>query len=459
MERTEPDRYLITRNGIYFYRRRVPKVVAALDERQPMIRASLRTRDLAKARALRDGYERADDELWGALLSSDSAEAAKQRYEAAVRRVAALGFTYRTTMEILQGETGAQILERLRVLLEHRPNSPETNAVLGVVERPSVRLSEAFKLYVEKIAASELTNKSDEQRRSWLKVKNRALKNFTKLVGDKPIGEVTRADALRLYDLWAERIAPPADKDGKRRRPTHTASSGNRDIGNMRVLYRKYHEHVGVENFVNPFDKLTFGEKHKRARRRPPFPTAWIAERILKPGALQALNDQARGIALAMIDAGARPSELANLPPERIVLDAPVPYIDIQTRADEDEDGPREVKTESSYRQVPLVGLALEAFRKHPQGFPRYRDRGSNLSAVLNKHFKAHGLFPTPRHKIYSLRHSFEDRMKVGGVDAELRAILMGHTSERPEYGQGGSLAWQRDQLLKIVLPFDPAIV
>lgn len=42
-------------------------------------------------------------------------------------------------MEILQGETGAQILDRLRVLLEHRPNSPETNAVWGVVERPSVR--------------------------------------------------------------------------------------------------------------------------------------------------------------------------------------------------------------------------------------------------------------------------------------------------------------------------------
>lgn len=458
METTEPNRYLITRNGIYFYRRRVPRVVADLDERQPTVRASLRTRDLAKARALRDGYERADDELWGALLCSDSAEAAKRRYEAAVLRVKALGFTYRTTMEILQGETGAQILDRLRVLLEHRPNSPETNAVLGVVERPSVRLSEAFKLYVDKIAASELTNKSDEQRRSWLKVKNRALKNFIRLVGDKPIGEVTRADALKLYDLWADRIAP-AEEDGKRRRPTHTASSGNRDIGNLRVLYRRYHEHLGVENFVNPFDKLIFGEKHKGARTRPPFPTAWIAERILAPGALRALNDQARGIALAMIDTGARPSELANLPPERIVLDAPVPYIDIRTRADEDEDGPCEVKTLSSYRQIPLVGLALEVFQKHPQGFPRYRDRGNKLSAVLNKHFKVHELFPTPRHKIYSLRHSFEDRMKVGGVDAELRAILMGHTSERPKYGQGGSLEWQRDQLLKIVLPFDPAIV
>ncbi|KOF22386.1 integrase [Ensifer adhaerens] len=459
MERTEPDRYLTTRNGIYFYKRRVPTLVVALDERQPIIRASLRTRDLAKARALRDGYERADDELWGALLCSDSAEAAKRRYEAAVRRVAALGFTYRTTMEIMQGETGAQILDRLRVLLEHKPNSPETNAVLGVVERPGVRLSEAFTVYVDKIAAPELTSKSDEQIRAWLKVKKRALKNFINLVGDKPIGEVTREDALRLYDLWSDRIAPPTDKEGKRRKPTHSASSGNRDIGNMRVLYQSYHEHLGVKNIDNPFDRLGFSDKHKKAKKRPPFPTDWITERILTADALGSLNDQARGIVLAMIDTGARPSELANLPPEKIVLNAPVPYIDIKTRLDEDEDGPREVKTVSSYRQIPLVGLALAVFRKHPNGFPRYRDHGSNLSATLNKHFKVHDLFPTERHKIYSLRHSFEDRMKVGGVDAELRMILMGHTSDRPEYGQGGSLEWQRDQLLRIALPFDPGIV
>ncbi|MET4691922.1 DUF6538 domain-containing protein [Sinorhizobium fredii] len=452
MERTEPDRYLTRRNGVYFYKRRVPKVVEALDERQPIVRTSLRTRDLAKARALRDGYERADDELWGALLCADSAEAARRRYDAAVRRVAALGFTYRTTMEILQGESGAQIVERLRALLEHRPNSPETNAVLGVVDRPAATLSEAFRLYTDKIAAPELRTKSQEQRDAWLKVKRRALNNFIELVGDKPIGEVTREDALRFYDLWADRIAP-ADL----RRTTHSASSGNRDIGNMRVLYREYHEHLQIRGVENPFDGLSFDEKFKKQRIRPPFPVEWIRERILAPGALATLNGDARGIVLAMVETGARPSELANLEPENIHLGGPVPYIAIETR--KDRKNPREVKTESSLREIPLVGAALAVFRKHPEGFPRYRDRGTALSAVLNKHFKTAKLFPTPKHKIYSLRHSFEDRMKVGGVDAELRTILMGHTSDRPEYGQGGSPEWQRDQLLRIALPFDPAVV
>ncbi|TIV94267.1 MAG: integrase, partial [Mesorhizobium sp.] len=83
----------------------------------------------------------------------------------------------------------------------------------------------------------------------------------------------------------------------------------------------------------------------------------------------------------------------------------------------------------------------------------------NNLSAALNAYFKENDLFPTPAHKIYSLRHSFEDRMKVGGIDAELRKIIMGHSIDRPDYGVGGTLEWRQENLMRIALPFDPAIV
>ncbi|KRB53792.1 integrase [Rhizobium sp. Root708] len=454
MDRTDPDRYLALRNGIYLYKRRVPKLLEDLDGRKPIVRRTLKTRDLAKARALRDGYERADDDLWGALLSTESGEGVRRRYEFAVRRVAAMGFTYRTTSEILQSETGAQILERLRALTEERPNSLQANAILGVVERPTTRLSEAFKLYVERIAAPELGTKSQEQKDSWLKVKKRALTNFITLVGDKPIGEVTRDDALKFYNFWADRISPLGDA---KKTATHKPTSGNRDIGNLRVLYKEYHEHLNVKVADNPFDKLTFSDKFKKARTRPPFTTEWITTRILVPGALAGLNEEARGIVLGMTDSGARPSELANIDEERIFLDAPVPYIRVEARLDAED--PRELKTTSSARNIPLVGVALAAFQKHPKGFPRYRNKGVALSACLLKHFKVNGLFPTKKHVIYSLRHSFEDRMKDAGIDTELRMILMGHSNSRPAYGVGGSLTWQRDELLKIVVPFDPSIV
>ncbi len=86
-----------------------------------------------------------------------------------------------------------------------------------------------------------------------------------------------------------------------------------------------------------------------------------------------------------------------------------------------------------------------------PMGFEKYRDRDNALSAVLLKWLKVNKLQETPAHTIYSVRHSFEDRMKEAGLDDELRRILMGHSIHRPKYGSGGDLKWRRDELRKIV--------
>jgi hypothetical protein len=68
-------------------------------------------------------------------------------------------------------------------------------------------------------------------------------------------------------------------------------------------------------------------------------------------------------------------------------------------------------------------------------------------------------LFPTPKHKIYSFRHTFEDRLKEAGIDEELRRILMDMPSTVRNTGSGGSLEWRQAELQKIELAFDPSIV
>jgi integrase len=70
-----------------------------------------------------------------------------------------------------------------------------------------------------------------------------------------------------------------------------------------------------------------------------------------------------------VLETGARPSEIINLSKARIVLDAEIPYIRIQAEG-------RLLKTDHSERDIPLVGLALEAMKRHPNGFPRYFDKG-----------------------------------------------------------------------------------
>jgi len=94
--------------------------------------------------------------------------------------------------------------------------------------------------------------------------------------------------------------------------------------------------------------------------------------------------------------------------------------------------------------------VALEAMRKAPDGFPNYFDNATALSNLLNRAFKARGLFPTPEHRLYSFRHSFEKRMLEAGLDYGLRCTLMGHQNNRPQYGDGGSLAFRKSELAKI---------
>ncbi|MRX31863.1 DUF6538 domain-containing protein [Aminobacter sp. MDW-2] len=446
--RNEQDRHLILRRGIYHYKRRVPAVVVDMDARSPHVRTSLKTADLALARSKRDALEAADDQLWAAMIADEPRVAAQARYKAAVKRVEAMGFSYQPASEIATADL-RDVVSRLEAVMDERTPVATNRAVLGTENVPPVTLTAAFKVYTDEIVHDELQGKSESQKRSWKKVKQRAVNNFVDLAGDKAMPDITRADGLKVYTYWLERIAP---KKGK---PTHKPTSGNRDLGNLRGLYESYHKHMGVEVKQNPFDGLGFAEKTKRSR--PPIPTEWIKAKLLAGDSLTGLNPQARGVLLAMIETGARPSELCNLQKTEIFLDVKVPYIRIEPR--EGHDNPREIKTESSVRSIPLVGVALAVFRAFPNGFPRYRDKENSLTTAINKYLRESELLPSDKHTFYSLRHSFEDRMKEGGLDEELRRGLMGHTIQRPKYGSGGALAWQRDELNKIALPFDPGIV
>jgi integrase len=398
------------------------------------------------ALAKRDILEAADNDLWGSLILDADVDGARLRYAVAKSRVEALGFSFKSNVDVVNDQI-EQIIKR--VLASHGQFRQVQRGITDATLTSTDTISEAFDIYCDKIMRSQLATKSKVQKASWKKVKKRAVTLFRKLIGDKPMAEITREDANKLYVHWLDRIAPTEGK------PSHTASIGNRDLGNLRVLFRKYFAYLGDKDRKNPFAGLSFAEKKKR--KRPPFPTDWIEKVILKVGALAGMNDEQRGIVLAIIETGARPSEICNLTAEAIVLHGPAPHLKIEPR--DDPDDPREIKTESSIRNVPLVGVALEVFKKHPNGFPRYREKEASLSAAANKYFRENRLLPTTKHKLYSLRHSFEDRMKEAGVDEELRRILMGHAIERPRYGIGGSLEWRRNELLKIELPFDPAIV
>lgn len=58
----------------------------------------------------------------------------------------------------------------------------------------------------------------------------------------------------------------------------------------------------------------------------------------------------------------------------------------------------------------------------------------------------------TSARSLYGLRHSFEDRMLMGGVDERIRRDLMGHGLKREKYGKGGDMEFVHGLMLPLAL-------
>lgn len=406
------------------------------------------SRDVARAR--RDALAEADDLYWSTLLSTmpdngsgisaNAASVALSRYQAARKRAMARGFVYIPADELVQNGSTDELVSRLKhVSTVSRYDEKETEAVLGIVETIAPKISTALETYFSFISTATLINKSDKQRKTYFKPKRRAVANFINQFGDLPMDRITRTHAREFHSWWTDRIKP---KDGSK---PLSADSANRDIGNLRNLYQEFWAYEGDETRENPFRNLRF--KEVVYKEIPPFSTEWVRTKVLVPGVLDGINSEAVLIIYAMIETGCRPSEIANLLPENIFIDHEVPHIQIRPRKD------RKLKTLSSARDIPLVGVSLEALKRAPKGFPHFQNRENLLSASLMKAFRSRDLFETENHRIYSFRHSFEKRMLEAQIDYGLRCILMGHSNTRPSYGDGGSLAYRRDELEKIVHP------
>jgi integrase len=155
------------------------------------------------------------------------------------------------------------------------------------------------------------------------------------------------------------------------------------------------------------------------------------------------LNAEARGIIYVVAEIGLRPSEVCNLDRSTVRLEHAVPHVQVRP------DG-RQMKTDDSWRDIPLVGIALKVMRLHPDGFPRYRDKADSLSALVNKAFESRKLRPEPGQTFYSLRHTFEDRLTAVEAPEKVVASLMGHKWHRPRYGKGPSLELKHKWLKRI---------
>uniref|UniRef100_A0A2A4YVN2 Uncharacterized protein n=1 Tax=OCS116 cluster bacterium TaxID=2030921 RepID=A0A2A4YVN2_9PROT len=443
---SDGDKYIIKRNKIYWYQRKIPTKLQAILEKQ-FHRQSLKTQDISLAQKRRDIIASADDDYWHGLMNGCDPVSANKAYDKILARAQALNIYYHSADRIADDFSDKDLLHRIEILGQgDLVNSPIVfSAVTGSTDKPRHRISEVLTIYIDKIKAVELKeNYNEQQLRHWKSSRNRAVQTFIEICGDIGVDEIERHHARRIYEHFRERILSK-DKAIK-----ISAGAANRQIGDLHVLLNEYAKFYLNDDYLNPFRGLRF--KDLKRISRPPLPSDWIKEFVSTPALTAGLNLDARVIIWAMIETGMRHIEICNILPENIKIDADIPHVVIEPR-----EGYR-LKTYGSERVVPLVGVSLRAFGHIKQNGNRYTGKSDYFSATANKFLRYNKLFPTDAHKLYSLRHSFKDRLIEHGVNEEVIDLLMGHTKKSYKYGDGGSLEYKAKFLNAIKYEFDVEI-
>lgn len=421
--------YVLWIRGRAYYNRRVPELLRNLDRRE-CVRVSLKTDSKKEARRNAAMFNEQLEAYWQDLIIQNKMHDAG-RFDALVDLARKMGFSYKPLSEVLM-LPGPELVERVMLAAKETTTPKQVEAVLGGLDEPvtpEVTLKDALDLYWTLIN-DKIMGKSEFQIRKWKNPRRKAVENFIELRGNKNAKDVTRDDTIALRDWWITRI-----KTEKR-----NADSANKNMLHLRAVLETVSDHLKLGLDIDYLFKKTL-LKTKRRKTRKPFSAEQIVA-ILHSEKLEGMHLEAKNFFFAMADTGARPSELVALEQEDIILDVPIPHIIIRSHED------AELKTEQSHRIIPLVGYALEALQRMPDGFKHYKHKSDILTTAVNKFLRYNKLVPLKGYTCYSLRHSFQDRLLHAKAPHRVQTDLMGHVYDPSrDYGEGSNLKLKKEYM------------
>ncbi|WP_417244560.1 DUF6538 domain-containing protein [Celeribacter sp.] len=434
----------VLRGTMWYLKRRVPKRYASVEPRS-VVWASLKTDSYSVALQKSAGVWLSYIEGWEALLAGRDGNAA-EKFRAAQQLATVRGFQFLSIDQVEQAPL-EDVLRRIEASrgADGAPDEVVAAALLGAVEEPRLRLSGLVD-HVEQLSAYDNRFKNREQMRLWRSPRLRAVNNLISALGqDMVVIDVGSAEARKHKSWWQARRA----KEGQ------SAETANKDFAYMAGMLARFYEDLEDDDPPRPYARISIHDRHAKPSQKREVPVDWIVEKWFAPDALSGLNDEARDILLISIETGCRQNEIYNLPASAIRLDDPIPHLRIAHELSENPEERREVKNLPSHREIPLVGVALAAAKRHPEGFPRYRNK-SSYSASVNKYLRNNGLLPEGV-TIGGTRHSWEGRMKRAGYEMDDRGELMGHSLKarrgREVYGDGMTLSDRLHVAQEIMLP------
>jgi len=375
-------------------------------------------------------YDDFIEKYWGDLIRSGQEDKDLQKFKQARAVAKAHGFAYKNMAEVLNSPLD-EILSRVEAVGDDPKG--KSQSLLGTVKAPSVALEECMDQFWP-LCADRFSGKSDNQIRKYKHPRHRAMRNFIAVVGNLDLAKVERSHILQFRSWLMEKI-----EAGEL-----VGSSANKQMSQVKDVLHT----VALAHEIETDFKLLFAQTFMKqdTRSRPPFEASYVQEKLLDAMPFEGLNHEARMLIYMMMETGAREAEIIGLDPQQdFFLQADIPHIWIR------KNRLRDLKTKSSDRKVPLSGISLWAAQQVlPQGFARYHHNSDSASATISKYFRENDLKPTPQHTLYSLRHTFKDRLRDAGAPEEVIDELMGHTKTGPQYGRGHTLETKHRWLQQI---------
>ena len=320
------------------------------------------------------------------------------------------------------------------------PDLPKINETLATLitkgERFNTelfRITDAFEAYLKDKQKPEGKYRDRQSKRLTL-----VQQRFLDAIGrNLPVVKLRRKHAKQTRDFLLDQPMEPA--------------TVNRYLADIKAVL-SYATRENDIPYTNPFASISLEIEVSDHQQREPLPDH-VADLVFDD--LQARKNQDLFDLIRLLDlTGGRLAEISCLRQDEVVLEVPIPYIDIKQRSD------RRLKNDWSVRTVPLTQTAQEAARSalarnagNNYLFPVFDSpRGSdNASGRLNKVIKKYR--SSPKQVTHSLRHGFRDRIRANAIPLELANAIEGRRysqGEEARYGGGYTLEQKLEALRKI---------
>lgn len=370
--------FSFTKNGIYYFERRVPRDLRKYYSTSK-ISYSLRTKSSAVAASRATRAAQQLDEYW---------------YHLRIRDVDLPG----------------------KHLLRMAQNGSTAHAgpLVAASDSPNVRLSEAVAMY--------LRIKGQGRPVTFHRAAERSCGYVVDVCGDKDITAYTKADANTFRDNMIERGL--------------AGSSITRVFGTVRAVINFAANEIGIV-LTNPFGKVYY-DRNAGVEGRVPLPLDAIRTIQME---CHKLDDDLRWLVALISDTGVRLAEAAGLLQEDFKLNDAIPHVIIREhpwRRLKTAGSSRQVPLVGA--ALWAAHRLQEEATDSEFAFPRYnkgkQTNANSASAALNKWLKP---YAPPKGTMHSFRHSMRDRLRAVECPADVVDQIGGWQTEGvgQAYGKG----------------------